>query len=697
MVADAPLDSALLTSRRDEMHSPQAALAGRVTAYERRLYRALLLARALVPTAILCVLAAAATHNDASVAATAVWAAIAAWTCTTSPLIWSRLDWVRRFPLPARLETAAFVLLVFFGAGARPWHLLHSFVPLVFVALFVGERAAAIVATAIAGALWAVYGVLALWPGAPVQTRLNAAVPTIVVLGTALLFTFVRRLLEDVETISRQQQKASDAIGRAGFALAVQRATGAVYDEIARPLLASATALAEAAARLGDVPAALRDSKQALADCVQAVAASVGDLRYPPANGTSEEGQRSLADVARTAVATTAALGGVVDLTFDGAGGGVVAQQDEPALRRLLTEALANARKHRVDGVIDFAVGARAPQIALANRAAGPIRERTGGFGVSSMRGDATEIEARLSTSFADGIATVEVTLSDAAREQSPAAAIISLRRTVADRRREYAVALFALRLGAAVLTVVTIQTGSRLHRSLLPALTATSLVLVVWNAALLLAQLRRSPKLQISRTLAIADVTALATLVLLESGMASPWFDLTLGALMLMAIATGPRAIVASATAFSVALLAGYYLSRLLALHDVGTQQQDMPFGWILNSFIYAVGAAIAVSVGWIFVRIEEGIGVYDRLAREREELDREAAAAEAHVHARRELHASLQQYVHAALVYLGSLEPVLGATAAFHAVDTELVAIRDQLREGLAQLAGGYGRTRG
>jgi hypothetical protein len=157
---------------------------------------------------------------------------------------------VRQLPLPALLEIAVFVLLVFLGLGTRPWHLLHSFVPLVFVCLFVGERVAAVVSAGILVALWALYGLFVAWPAAPLEPSLSATVPTIIVIGTTLLVVFVRRLLDDIDAILDIQRTAARAIARARRMLALQQATSAVYGQVSERLVVIAERLSSSAETL---------------------------------------------------------------------------------------------------------------------------------------------------------------------------------------------------------------------------------------------------------------------------------------------------------------------------------------------------------------------------------------------------------------------------------------------------------------
>jgi hypothetical protein len=141
-------------------------------------------------------------------------------------------------------------------------------------------------------------------------------------------------------------------------------------------------------------------------------------------------------------------------------------------------------------------------------------------------------------------------------------------------------------------------------------------------------------------------------------------------------------------ATAFSFSMLGGYFLVRALGLDDLGTKQQEMPFGWILNAFIYAAAVAIVVAVGWAFARLEDAITEHERLGMARRALERSAAGAEANNHVRRELHASLQQYVHAALVNLGTLEVAREFEEAYRALEMGLAEMRDRLAEVFIEL---------
>jgi hypothetical protein len=189
-------------------------------------------------------------------------------------------------------------------------------------------------------------------------------------------------------------------------------------------------------------------------------------------------------------------------------------------------------------------------------------------------------------------------------------------------------------------------------------------------------------------RRLAAIDVLVIAGLIFAEGGMASPWFALSISSIVLLGLACGAQALVVVATLFSVSMLGGYILVGALGLNDLGTTQQDMPFGWILNTFIYAAAVALVVAVGWAFARLDDAITEHQRLAIQRLAAERDAAGAEANNHVRRELHASIQQYVHAALVNLGTLEVRARDIAASRALEEGLAEMRDHLADVFVEL---------
>ena len=216
-----------------------------VRRFELRLYRALLIARALLPVATLAVILSATLDGQAGRAATIVWVVLALWTAGTTPWLWSRFEWARRMPVPVWLEISALVALVLVGLGTRPWHLLHCFVPLVFVGLFVSEKAARLTAVAIVAALWAGHALVLAWPDAPIERPDRAVVPSALLLVTAVLLVYVRRLLRDVDAIAADEKIVAADTERARQALVQQQELSSVYREVARELAVPSAQIVE--------------------------------------------------------------------------------------------------------------------------------------------------------------------------------------------------------------------------------------------------------------------------------------------------------------------------------------------------------------------------------------------------------------------------------------------------------------------
>lgn len=696
-----------MVARADALAAPGGMLAGalgdpeqdledRLRVFEMRLFRALLIVRAVLPATTLLVLLAAALRDDASFSSTGVWAILALWTVSTSRFLWSRIEWARAMPRPVRAEIAAFVVLVCVGFGTRPWHLLHSFVPLAFVCLFVGAREAVVVASAIVSALWAVYLALALWPAAPIEPRMAATVPTVIVVGSALLVGYVRRLLDDIGAILERRRAAVEAINAARSRLAIDEAAADVYRQVSDRLAPIGDRVRSAGEILfpkTDLAALeLSGRAGALQECLAAIAASLEELVQP--------GRRSaivprphrpvelFAEILQ-AVAASGALGRKVRIDADAAHAMVVGHDEVRPLQRLLREAVVNARKHGTGEVLVRVPPGRDRVIEVENETAHPIRERAGGLGLHAMRADAVTIGAKLRVASANGRARVSIALSDQMPDPREATDIDEELRTALDRRRSsYTTLLLALRFVAAALTAVTIQLEATKHRSLLPALTVTSAVLIAWNAGLLISQLRGWWRGETGRWLAAIDALAIGGLIFAEGGMASPWFALSIGSLVLFGLTRGPAALASLATLFSLSMLGGYFLVRGLGLDDLGTTQQEMPFGLILNTFIYAAAVALVAAIQWAFVRLADAIGEHQRLTDEQRAVERDAAGAEASNDVRRELHASLQQYVHAALVNLGTLEVPATELQALRALEDGLTEMRDRLAEVFVEL---------
>jgi signal transduction histidine kinase len=508
----------------------------------------------------------------------------------------------------------------------------------------------------------------------------------------------VRRLLADIEAIVVVRSAAVEAIDAARARLAIDEASAEVYRRV-RDRLAPIAERVRAAGEMIFGVAQVNGSDHsgrsaALRDCLDAISASFDEL-VDAGGAVGEEPRRAtavtntlLAEIER-AVAATTALGGAVTVQADPAHAMSVGDDELHSLRRLLREAVVNARKHGEGHVrVRVPTGERRV-IEVENEATSrTIAERAGGVGLDAMRGDAAAIGATLQLAAEDGLARVTVSLpTSQTTSHEPSDSDEAMRAALGRRRASYTATLLALRLTAAGLTAATIQLEATKHRSLLPALTVTSAVLIAWNAGLLASHARRLWSGSAGRLLATIDAVVICGLILAEGGMASPWFALSIGSLVLLGLMRGPRALASFAIAFTFSLLGGYYLVRALGLDDIGTAQQEMPFGWILNAFIYAAAVAIVVAVGWAFARLEDAIKEHERLGMARRALERSAAAAEANNYVRRELHASLQQYVHAALVNLGTLE-LAREHEAHLALEEGLAEMRDRLAEVFVEL---------
>src|SRR4051812_15009888 len=120
---------------------PADALDSRLTAFELRLWRGLLLGRTALPIAIVPSVAVAVEEGRLDRSALRVWAALVLWTAASTPFLWPRLEWARRLPVAFSLEAGVLSLLLLVGFGTRQWHVVHSATPLIFCAIFVSVRA----------------------------------------------------------------------------------------------------------------------------------------------------------------------------------------------------------------------------------------------------------------------------------------------------------------------------------------------------------------------------------------------------------------------------------------------------------------------------------------------------------------------------------------------------------------------------
>ena len=203
------------------------------------------------------------------------------------------------------------------------------------------------------------------------------------------------------------------------------------------------------------------------------------------------------------------------------------------------------------------------------------------------------------------------------------------LQAALRSRRRSYERGLLLGRVAFAVLAVVTIQTGAGQHRSLLPVLTVTSVLLVAWNVGLAVAGWRGGFEGRRGSRLLWADGIVMTALITFEGGMATPWIPLSMGSLLLFGLCFGARRTALLAASFSAALLLGYALMRALPLDDRGTEVQDIPFGWFLNVFFYATAASVGTGVGWAFSRVAQATRGYERAMGERRNVERLRAQA--------------------------------------------------------------------
>jgi signal transduction histidine kinase len=680
--------AAVATARGPDVLEPAAELAARTQRFAVRLYHALLIARVAVPAAILSVLLPPSVEGDDPRYVAVVWGCLALWTAVTTPLVWSRLDWAQRLPWPVIVEMSALVFLLLVGLDTRIWHLLHSIVPLIFVAFFVGEVPARALAAAIVAALW--FGHLVFLLGsAPLESPTPAGMATVIVVLATILASYGRRVFADTEAAVRAEQAAADAVADARHAqgahlarLDLQALVGAELQKLAPGLVDDVRRL------IPTLPERAAPDAGALLACVAAIDATLGQLSC---SERAPQGRTTVRDEIEGAISQTEPLGKRVHVEVD-PGDWVVDPAAAAPFRRLLTEALANARKHGAEPIIlRVSWQENSVEVSVENGADHAVQPRHGGYGLASMEADAAALRATLGWSFDPGAGVrLAITVPAVRRVHVPTAeeGPARFRAALARRRLSYERAILVGRVGLAGLTAATIQIAADRHRSLLPALTATSVVLVTWNVFLLVRYRSVREALAARPMLVWIDGALIAVIVLVEGGMASPWMPLSMGSLMAMGLLVGLRGAVPLALLLSGAMLGGYELMRLLPLEDAGTRAQQMPGQWVWNTFIYLAVAAVGSGIGWIFARADESARAYEQTAHAQVEAEREAAIDEARAETGRELHASLQQYVGAALIRIDLIARLLSDPSPLRLVDERLTHMRDALLRILSDL---------
>jgi signal transduction histidine kinase len=687
--------AAMSARAADHYPMPTEDLAERVAGFELRFYRGLLAARVALPTAILFVLLAEAVERDVSWQSLIAWGALSGWTGATLVPLWNRLAWARLFPLVARLETSVLVALVVFGVGTRPWHLLHSFVTLVFVAVFVSRRATIVVGLALIGALWSVYVLRSVWPAAPVDPRLAAFMPTAIVCAAAAVMLYLRSVLTRIGRIIDAQRSAEQAVEIDRRALLAQTLRADVFRSLARELEPFARMLTRQQETL-ETRSSLDENERALVMCLAASVEAIDDLGGLDDQDATHRMPVSLSRELSRAAERSDLIGGTVAIVADGTELELSLSPPELAgFRRLVGEAIVNARKHG-SGEVEVRVrrGHDGHELVVTNPVGLPRKLRTtGGSGLAAMRADAKLLGVSYRWTQLDGTAISVIGLPrrgadtriDAEDDQRDEAG--HLRRELAHSVFAYERLVLTIRLGLAAITFVTIRLAPGEHHSLLPALTITAALYIGWNLVLVVQQQRFDVALARRPVLVWVDAGLVGGMILFESGMASPWFPISMATVMFVSVRNGFRAGCIAVGAFGAAMLGGYELVHLLALDDAGTRAQRMPFDWFLNLFIYLSIAATGSSVSWLFGRLGEATAEYARTIAVRQLVDRELAAARARDEAHRELHASLQQYIHAAMVRLDLVESTDEA-GGLNELETSLVAVRDALADLLVRL---------
>lgn len=670
-------------------HLAADALEARLRAFELRLFHGGLIARAAFPAGALLILAISAGLGEVRWTALLVWLALAVWTSATAPSAWSRLPWLRTVPLVVAAELVVFCLIVYVGFGSRPWHLLHAFVPLALVACFAGPWPARAMTAGVIAALWAGWLTVWIWPSAPIDPPMAALMPTALAVVGYGLVRYARRLMDDLGAVISAQRTAAAALRRARTRVAAAEARRHVHERVR----ARVADLAEGLGGALPTGSAGTDEGRTLAALlrqIEVTAAELGGRRVATES-------RALEDVTRRAVDDTAPLGGHVHVRIADGAAGADLGSDATTIRRLLTEAVANARKHGLGDVEVVVEASPGPRVIVVNPASGPARGRAGHIGLEAIRADATAVGAAVEWDYREGSVRLELRLRPEEPEDGAPAddAVERLRATTERRRLAYERGMLVARLAVCLIATALIPIKADQHRTILPLLLATAVVLVLWNATLLARWTRVRPLVRERTRLVWLDAGAMTAILALEGGMSTPWIPLSMGSIIFVAYYRPLREGLLLVGLFSLALLVGYALMRTLPVDDAGTLVQEMPLGWAINVAAFLIVLAISGSIAWVFRRTDEAIAIFEEtMALERRAV-RDQAEVEARAEGRRDLHATLLQFVAAAQLRLDP-PPDAASGAAVDALRARLEAISGALRATMAELDG-HGPARG
>ncbi|HEV7566869.1 MAG TPA: hypothetical protein VGO31_13015 [Microbacteriaceae bacterium] len=661
-------------------------LARSMRAFDQRLYRGLLMCRVVLPVATLATQLDAYEQGTQQRLGVLVWGVLALWMSLTTPYAWNRLDQLRRFPVSARIESTVLVALVFLGLGSREWHFLHCFVPLVFTAFFVGERACRRIAAGMLGALWladleyAVRPDLSIGRLGPLDTRLTAVMPTILVIASVSLLTYVRRLMQEVDHLIADQRTAAAEIATTRRVIAHSTALAEAHRKVTARLLDASQALVATAERVQNIDL----DSDSITRLARAIREAITELHPVPAVPTRE--RRTLESETESAIARTSPHGRTVSL--EGRSDHPINPSQAHAVARLLTELITNARKHG-HGEITVAIGAHS--VSVSNRASGPLRPRTGGRGLADTATDAQHLGATLETTW-DGRSLSRVVTLPPPSDNAPAdirqTTAPAFREAISRREHDYLSAVVVARAAVAVATTVLVLVKADQHRTLLWPIFATGLAFIAWNCALLTRRERLTATLR-TPSVQLWDAGALVLALGLEGGMASPWIPLSLGTLLVAGFIATAQRLALVVVALALPQLAGYGLFLALPIDDAGTRHQDFPQGFVFNVLLYVAVGLIAGGVGWIFGAVANAAATCDATLHELDNLRGAQASEDARGEARRTIHATLEQYVAAARLRLsiwpdaepGSAERALRDQ--FASIDTQLNAINSELAE--------------
>lgn len=605
--------------------------------FETRLFRGMLVARALLPAITALTLVLSSLKGGLPIGRISIWIALAVWMLATGAFAWQRLRWVRTFPFALRLEIAAMCSFVVLGLGARDWHVMHMFVPVTFAAFFLPRRASRSVTIATVVAIWLPALILAVRPQTPLEPQIGATTPSLLVVVAGGLLTYIRLLFADADLLVAALRENAVEIASAlrGRARLAQRAA------------AERAIMVKVRSRIATIRDADEALEAAVDETLQQIASETNEVL-----GREDEllGSSTLGEEVFSAIARTRGLGATVELDHrDPIGQVRIAERHRAAVGRVLIEAIANARRHGRGSVrVDLGTDGDRVTVLVTNQAATAPAPRVGGFGLGDLAEDAATVGATVTHGFTGGMVTTSISLPGT-NDEAPALPTAELTGALEGRRAQFVRGILLARLGVAVLAAVMIQVKASVHPNLMPILTVTSVLLIVYHGSCVLGYRWVGTAIDGRPALVLVDLLVTLVILLGEGGMASPWIPASFGTIMVVGYGLGFRGVAFGVVTCWLAQKAGLALLLARGINDPGAAVQTV-YGWVVNLVGIVVVGAIAWSIHWVFTQMSAASRAHARSLTERFEAERAAQDAAGRAEARRSIHSQPYALIRAA-----------------------------------------------